>query len=149
MGNQLEYMGRQKLMVMTGSQTGDIYAFSKDEFDTMANIGAFIPLDDYPEITGHFTQEQLEEYTYTTELDPTPKIYGVPISDVDPIGKSFFNTQDAVMGVMAYSENIEKSLEVMQWIIEHKDQDKYQQRRQELLEIKEQQELQAQQKEKN
>jgi len=135
---EMEYMGRQKLMIMTGSQTGDIYIFKKDEFDTMASLGAFIPLDDYPEITRHFTKEQLEEFTYTTDLDPEPRIYGVPVSDVDPIGKSFFNTEDAVIGVMAYSQNMEKSIEVMQWIIEHSDQEAYQQKRLKVLETEEQ-----------
>jgi len=136
---ELEVAGRQKLMVMTGSQSGDIYSFTKDEFKTMVNIGAFMPLDDCKELLSHFTEEQLKECTFTTESDPTPRIYGVPISDVEPIGKSFFSTENAYMGIMSYSQNSEKAVEVLQWIIEHKNEEKYQQRRQELLEIMEQQ----------
>ena len=36
---EMDYMGRQKLMVMFGSQTGDIYIFSKDEFEKFVESG--------------------------------------------------------------------------------------------------------------
>jgi hypothetical protein len=130
----LEYAGRQKLMVMVGSQSGDIYSFTRDEFEGMAKLGAFLPLDDYPELLSYFTEEQLEKCTFTTEEDPTARIYGIPINDVDAIGKNFFVTEDSMMGVMAYSQNIEKSLEVLKWIIENKDTAQYEQKRQALLE---------------
>ena len=45
---EMEYAGRQKLMVMLGSQSGDIYSFPRDEFESMAKTGAFLPLDDGP-----------------------------------------------------------------------------------------------------
>ena len=44
---QLDYMSRQKLMVMLASQTGDIYAFDKEEFAKIVEQGAFIPLDEF------------------------------------------------------------------------------------------------------
>jgi ABC-type glycerol-3-phosphate transport system substrate-binding protein len=137
---EMGYAGRQKLMVMTGSQSGDIYVFPKEDFEVMAELGAFVPLDEYTDLTKHFTKEQLEEYTKTTEEDPTPRVYGLPISDVEPINNSFFQTENAVMSVMAYSKNSEKALEVMQWIIEHREQAKYDQRKHELQEQVKQQE---------
>jgi maltose-binding protein MalE len=141
----MEYAGRQKLMVMLGSQSGDIYSFPKDEFESMAKTGAFLPLDDYTDLLKHFTKEQLEEYTYTTEYDQTPRIYGVPVSDVESIGNTFFKTENSVMGVMAYSKNSEKAVEVLEWIEKHKTEEQYQQRKQELLKTKEEQEVQKQQ----
>jgi len=142
---EMEYAGRQKLMVMLGSQSGDIYSFPKDEFESMAKTGAFLPLDDYTDLLKHFTKEQLEEYTYTTEYDQTPRIYGVPVSDVESIGNTFFKTENSVMGVMAYSKNSEKAVEVLEWIEKHKTEEQYQQRKQELLKTKEEQEVQKQQ----
>jgi maltose-binding protein MalE len=136
---EMEYAGRQKLMVMTGTQTGDIYTFPKEDFEVMAEIGAFLPLDEYTDLTKHFTKEQLGEYTKATEDDPTPRIYGLPVSDVEPMNKSFFQTENEVMCVMAYSKNSEKAIEVMQWILDHKEQAKYEQRKQELQKQTEQQ----------
>jgi len=120
------YAGWQKLMVMTGSQTGDIYSFPEETFKSMAELGNFMPLDDYKELLSHFSEEQLKNYTFTTEYIPEPKIYGVPISDVESIGKSFFITENAVMGVTSYSQNSEKAVEVLKWIIEHKALEQYQ-----------------------
>jgi hypothetical protein len=141
---EMEYTGRQQLMVMIGSQTGDIFSFTKGEFEVMVEMEAFLPLDDYPELLSHFTEEELEEGTFTTANDPTPRIYGLPISDVEPIGGKFFNTEDTLMGVMSYSQNTEKAVEVLEWIIEHKDAEKYETRRQELGIMDEEQETQEQ-----
>jgi maltose-binding protein MalE len=137
---EMEYAGRQKLMVMLGSQSGDIYSFTKDEFENMVKTGAIMPLDDYPELLSYFTEEQLKEGTFTTEEDPTPRIYGIPISEVEPFNKKFFITENTFMGVMAYSQNKEKAIEVMKWIMEHKEEAKYEQRKQELEKLQEQQE---------
>lgn len=90
LGDEMEYASRQRLMVMIGSQTGDIYSFTEDEFQAMAELGIFIPLDNYPELLDHFTEEELEAGTFTTEDDPTPRIYGVPITGVEPMHNSFF-----------------------------------------------------------
>jgi hypothetical protein len=128
----LEYAGRHKLRVTVGSQSGDIFSYTKDEFESMAQMNAFMPLDDYPDLLRHFTEAQLEECTFTTEEDATPRIYGVPILDVEPMKNQFFSTENAIMGVASYSQNSEKAIEVLQWIIEHKDQEQYERKRQEL-----------------
>ena len=141
LGDEMEYASRQRLMVMVGSQTGDIFSFTDDEFELMAELGIFIPLDDYPELLSNFTEEELEAGTYATEDDPTPRIYGLPISGVEPMNSSFYNSENSLMGVTAYSQNIEKSVEVLQWIIEHRETEKYEQRKLELQEEKEQQEI--------
>jgi maltose-binding protein MalE len=144
LGDEMEYASRQRLMVMIGSQTGDIYSFTEDEFQAMAELGIFIPLDNYPELLDHFTEEELEAGTFTTEDDPTPRIYGVPITGVEPMHNSFFNTEKSLMGVTAYSQNSEKAVEVLQWIIEHRETEQYEQRKLELQKLKEQQELENQ-----
>ena len=132
LGDEMEYASRQKLLVMVGSQTGDIYFFTEGEFAVMAEMGLFLPLDEYPELLSHFTEEELETSIFTTEEDPTPRIYGLPVSKVEAIGKSFYDTEKSFMGITAYSQNSEKALEVMQWIIEHGETEKYEQRKLEL-----------------
>lgn len=141
LGDEMEYASRQRLMVMVGSQTGDIFSFTEDEFEMMANSGIFIPLDDYPELLSHFTEEELEAGTFITEDDPTPRIYGVPVSGVNPMSSSFYNTDNSLMGITAYSQNSEKAVEVLQWIIEHSEMEVYEERKLELQQEKEQQEL--------
>lgn len=144
LNDEMEYASRQRLMVMLGSQTGDIFSFTKDEFALMAEQGIFIPLDDYPELISHFTEEELKAGIYSTEDDPTPRIYGVPISGVEPMHNTFYNTDKSFMGVTAYSQNSEKAVEVLQWIIEHRETEQYEQRKLELQQEKEQQELEDQ-----
>ncbi len=144
----MEYAGRQKLTVMLGSQSGDIYAFPKDEFKNMAKGGAFLPLDDYTDLTGRFTKEQLAGYTFSTEDDKTPRVYGVPASDIQSLSKSVFDTKDSVLAVTAYSKNSKKAVKVLEWMEDHKTEEQYQQRRKELLEEKEQQKRQKEQKKK-
>ena len=116
---EMAYAGRQKLMAMLGSQTGDIYSFTKDEFAGMAQMGALLPLDNYDELKKHFTQEQLDEYTFATEDDPTPRLYGLPMTDIKLLGGIFFDTSNSAFGVMSYSKNSDKAVEVLQWIIEN------------------------------
>lgn len=121
---QMDMAGRQKLMVMVASQTGDIFILNNEEYEQFAKMGAFIPLDDLidEEIQQYISLEQLEKYKKSIESedeeeDTRPHIYGIPLKDVTLFKDTGYNTEDKVLGVMVYSENMEKAIEVMKWII--------------------------------
>jgi len=120
---ELEIVGRQKLMVMTGAQEGDIFVFTKEEYERYAKQGAFMPLDDYidQEITKYISAEELEEYKLSVEdeysEDKQPHIYGIPLKGVTLLDDTGYNVEDKVLSIIAYSKNKEKAIEVMKWIV--------------------------------
>ncbi len=120
---ELEVMGRQKLMVMIGAQEGDIFVFSKEEFEAYAKQGAFMPLDEYidDEITKYVSEEELEEYKLSVEdeyaEDKQPHIYGIPLKGVTLLNDTGYDVEDKVVSIIAYSKNREKAIEVMKWIV--------------------------------
>jgi len=117
---EMEYVGRTQLMVMVGSQTGDIYAFSKEEFKTMAEQGAFMPLDEYiEEFQEVVPKEKLEEYKFRALEEEQSHYYGVPMEGITLFENSGYDVSDKVMGVMAYSKNTEKAIEALKWFLKN------------------------------
>jgi ABC-type glycerol-3-phosphate transport system substrate-binding protein len=121
---QMDMASRQKLMVMVASQSGDIFILNNEEYEQFAKMGAFISLDDLidEEIQQYISLEQLEECKKSIESedeneDTEPHIYGIPLKDVTLFKDTGYNTEDKILGVMAYSKNMEKAIEVMKWII--------------------------------
>ncbi len=121
---QLEFAGRQKLMVMLGSQTGDIFVFSREEFEVLAQQGAFLPLDG-------LMDDKIEELIHYEEMDAQkiavededgqlgePRIYGLPLKDTAIFEDAFFDVENKVIAVMAYSRNIDNAIEVVRWMFE-------------------------------
>ena len=117
LGGEMEYVGRTQLMVMVGSQTGDIFTFSEDEFKVMAEQGAFVPLDEYiKEFEEIVPREKLEKYKYKA-LEEGEHYYGVPMDGINLFENTGYNVSDKVMGVMAYSKNQEKAIEAVKWFL--------------------------------
>jgi hypothetical protein len=120
---ELEVVGRQKLMVMVGSQTGDIFVFNREEYEAFAKQGAFIPLDEFidDQIQKYIPTEELEKYKVGVEVeyaeDAQPRIYGIPLKGVSLFKDAGYDTEDKVISVMVYSKNKEKAIEVMRWIV--------------------------------
>lgn len=115
---QMEYMGRQKLMAMLASQTGDIFAFEKEEFEIMANQGAFMPLDDYiDDLKVWFSDEELEEYKSTVEGENESHYYGVPMESLGLFDETGYDVSNKVAGIMVYSKNQYRALNILKWIL--------------------------------
>jgi len=115
----MEYVGRTQLMVMIGSQTGDIYAFSEEEFKIMAEQGAFTPLDEYiEEFEEIVPREKLEKYKYTA-LEEGEHYFGVPMDGIKLFEDTGYDVSNKVMGVMAYSKNQEKAIEALKWFLKN------------------------------
>jgi len=119
---QMDYVGRQKLMVMLGSQTGDLYAFSKEEFEKIVEQGGFLPLDDFiNENKDLIDQDKLEKYKVTYVKNETEVVeehyYGIPISDLKLFNNTGYDVSDKIIGIMAYSRNQENAFEVLKWIL--------------------------------
>ena len=114
---QTDYAGLQKLMVMLASQSGDIYIFDKERFEVYANQGAFHPLNDYIDSIRHlFTEEELSQFTFTINEVGEPLLYGLPMDNITIMDQAGLIASDAAIGVMAYSKNQEKALEVLEWL---------------------------------
>ncbi len=112
-----DYAGRQKLMVMLASQSGDVYVFEKDQFEVFAEQGAFLPLDEYFELfKPYFTEEQLADFTFISEEDGEPYLYGLPMDGITTFDQAGLKASEVAIGVMAYSKNIEKAVEVLEWM---------------------------------
>lgn len=121
---QLEFAGRQKLMVMLGSQSGDIFVFSRDEFEMLARQGAFLPLDGLidDKIEELIPHEEMEAQKIAVEDEDgqpgDPRIYGLPLKDTAIFDDAFLDVENKVIAVMAYSRNIDNAIEVVRWIFE-------------------------------
>lgn len=117
---QMDYAGRQKLMVMVGSQTGDIYAFEKNEFKMMAEQGAFLSLDEYADQFKDIIDDvDLIEYEITDVEgeEDVSHYYGISMEGSDVFKDTGYDVSDKIMGVMAYSKNQSTALDVMKWIL--------------------------------
>lgn len=116
---EMEYMGRQQLMVMLGSQSGDIFVFDEQEFKMIAEQGAFVPLDEYvEELKGFVSEEKLEKYKFKDLEEEEYHYYGVPMEGITLFKETGYDVSDKVMGVMAYSKNQEKAIEAVKWFLE-------------------------------
>lgn len=116
--SQMDYVGRQKLMVMLGSQTGDLYAFEKEEFKQMAEQGAFLPLDEHlDQFKGYVNDEELEKYKLTALEDSEAHYYGIPMEGIGLFNSTGYDSSDKVIGVMAYSKNQSTAIDVLKWIL--------------------------------
>jgi len=121
---QLEIAGRQKLMVMLGSQTGDIFVFSREEFEMLARQGAFLPLDGVMDdiIEAKIPYEEMDEHRIAVEDDEgqkgEPRIYGLPLNDTVVFDDAFFDVENKVIAVMAYSRNMENAVDVIRWLMD-------------------------------
>lgn len=116
-----EHAGQQKLMVMLASQTGDIYIFDKERFEIYARQGAFHPLNDYIDDFRHlFTEAELEEFTFTVDdANGEPMLYGLPMDSITIMDETGLIASEAAIGVMSYSKNQERALEVLQWLFQN------------------------------
>lgn len=111
---------QQKLMVMLGSQTGDIYFFHKEDFRALIKQGLFYPLDD---LLGMEADDYIleEEYDYTKgiaiDLDETEeKLYGMTMYDSVMFENTGYITEEKIMGVTGYCKNPDDAIRVLKWI---------------------------------
>ncbi|MFO7296631.1 MAG: hypothetical protein C0P72_011510 [Clostridia bacterium] len=120
---EIEMAGRQKLAAMMMVQEGDIYVLSRQEYETFAKQGAFMPLDEYidDEMTKYISLEELEEYKLSVQdenfQDNQPHVYGIPLKGITLFDDTGYNVEDKVMSIMVHSKNKEKAVEVMKWIM--------------------------------
>ncbi|HOB20286.1 MAG TPA: hypothetical protein PK830_09050 [Candidatus Atribacteria bacterium] len=115
---QMEYVGRQKFLAMLFGQEGDIFILDQKTFKDLAREGALLPLDDYEGIKGRMTKEQIEKGTMAADESSEPKLYGVPLAGFK-LFEDTYDTKNAVLCIMSYSDNIPKAVEVTEWILEN------------------------------
>ncbi|NLJ41802.1 MAG: extracellular solute-binding protein [Clostridiales bacterium] len=115
----LEYAGQQKLMVMLGSQTGDMFIMDKEDFNQIAQQGAFFPLDSFVnENKGLLDIKDLESYRLSVQDgDGEAHYYGIPMDYLVLPFITEYNTSDKAMGITAYSKNLSTALDVLEWMM--------------------------------
>lgn len=111
--------GRERVMLNLASKTGDIYLFSIDEYKEFAEAGFFISLDEYidEELQEILSAKALEKIKARAKNEESPHIYGIPMEQVTLFEGTGFNVRNKVLGIMVFTENKERALEVMKWIL--------------------------------
>ncbi|NMA94782.1 MAG: hypothetical protein GX974_01930 [Clostridiales bacterium] len=117
---QTDMAGQQKLMVMIGSQSGDIFIFEEDMYKLYAEQGAFMDIADYiknmdPSL---IDIEDLEDLKVASEEDETAKQYGLPADSIKAFEGTGYNVEGKVISIMAYSKKPDKAWAVMKWLLE-------------------------------
>jgi len=117
---------QQKLTIMVMTQTGDLFIMDRTHFNQLMREGSLLALDDLidEEIRSLYSQEEWESVTGKIENDEgepesEEHIYGIPMRGVTLLKDIGFPTEDKVIGVMGYSRNMDKAIEVMKWIIKN------------------------------
>ncbi len=118
---QLDMAGQQKLMVMLGSQSGDIFIFETDRYKLYAEKGAFMALDDHMDkikpLLNDDTISRLEGLKIKGEDDEKPHLYGVPADDIELFEGTGYDMEDKVLCITAYSKKPEKAWNVAEWLL--------------------------------
>jgi len=119
---ETDYLGRQKLMVMLGSQTGDLYVFDRDEFKQIAEQGVFVPLDDFitenKDLIGDRDLEMHRATIFEEDAEVTVEHYfGIPMGDIELFDNTGFDVSDKLIGIMSYSKNQTTAFDVLKWIL--------------------------------
>src|SRR5690606_8228013 len=82
MDPRLDLAGQQKLMVIIGSQSGDLFMFENDRYQLYAKEGAFLALDEYAEDIETLVDDEhvdkIEALKVQSEEDSEPHLYGIP-----------------------------------------------------------------------
>lgn len=116
---EMDFYGRQKLMVMLGSQTGDLYVFEKEEFKSVAEQGAFFSLelyiDEYEDLIDLDELEEFKSYNFDDEIEYA--IFGLPLKGLTLFERTGFDVEDKYIGVMVFSDNIEGAFDALTWIL--------------------------------
>lgn len=117
---QLDMAGQQKLMVMMGSQSGDIFIFETERYKLYAKQGAFMPLEGYvDEIKDVLTDEEvLETLKVKAEDDDESRLYALPADSIEAFEGTGYDMEDKVLCIMAYSKKPEKAWKVAKWLLE-------------------------------
>lgn len=117
---QMDMAGQQKLMVMIGSQSGDIFMFEKDRYKLYAEQGAFMDMEEYAkEIDDIVTDKDvLEDLKLKAQEDSEPHLYALPADSIKAFEGTGYDVEDKVICIMAYSKKPEKAWAVAKWLLE-------------------------------
>jgi hypothetical protein len=108
----------EKLIAMVAARDLDILILSKDDFNYYAEDGFFYNLSSIP----GFSKLNLKEYEMVYDKladDATAQPYGISINGSPILDDLEFASNDPVLAILANSQRLDKSLEFIQWFLNH------------------------------
>lgn len=117
---QTDMAGQQKLMVMIGSQSGDIFFFEEDMYRLYAEQGAFMDMEEYI----HDMEDTwidaagLDSLKVQGEEDEKPILYGLPAKSIVAFEDTGYDVENKIICIMAYSKKPDKAWKVTKWLLE-------------------------------
>lgn len=112
-----ESYGAMQLSTYIAAAEGDVYILPRDEFVSFAVNGAWIPLEDYPEITTHFTERDISlQSGWRRESESGEShLYGIPVSKLPGLSKYLYveNGYICVLVTNGNDENVVKFLSIL------------------------------------
>lgn len=110
----------QKVLGQIGIKAIDVMIIDKNDFLHLAQQGAFIKLDDYPELTKLLKNDAVVPVSLNNRDSEESVNFGIDITGKKLLSKTKFDTQNKVIGIVSNTKNIGRSVEFLQWFIEQK-----------------------------
>ena len=112
-----ETYGKMQLSTYVAAAEGDIFILPRDEFVSFAVSGAWVPLEDYPEITSPFTDRDISlQSGWRRESESGEShLYGIPLSKLPGLSKYLYveNGYVCVLVTNGNDENVLKFLSIL------------------------------------
>lgn len=114
------YYGTMQLSTYVGAGEGDIYILPRERFEAFAGGGAFVPLDEAAD-SGALRLQGIDAGGGVMADEETGEtaLYGIPAAELyGMMEKMGIDNRDLVICVMAYSQNKDRAVAFIDWLIE-------------------------------
>ena len=114
-----ETYGPMQLMTYVAAAEGDIYVLPRDQFVSMASSGAWLALEDVPEVTSLFTEREISLQSGWRRNSDTGEshLYGIPASKIPGL-EDYLYAENGYIAVLANNGNDENVLKFLRLLCE-------------------------------
>lgn len=109
------------LAARMAAQEDDIYIMSKEIYLSLAQQGAFMPMDEIVSMYEYPEELDLEEYKIKLEeglgSDDNPHIYGLPLDNAMGLVDLGVDPRERVIAILVYTENYDNALKAAEYIM--------------------------------
>ncbi|MDD3840184.1 MAG: hypothetical protein PHP06_06380 [Clostridia bacterium] len=110
--------GRQKIFVLLGARSGDLFAFSEQDYKEIAGQGAFVNLDPFIDRGVIEDNTDYQRYRLYADQESEKHLYGIPLEDITIFDNTSYSYKDKVISVVGYSQNKDNAIKFLKWLIE-------------------------------
>ncbi len=109
-----ETYGPMQIMTYAAAAEGDIYILPRDQFVSMASSGAWVALEDIPEITSLFTSREISlQSGWRREAESGKShLYGIPVSNLPGL-ENYVYVENGYVSVLSANGNDENVLKFL------------------------------------